>query len=493
MDAFAIFEGGGAKGLAHVGALKVLEDRDISLRGVAGTSAGSIVAALVAANFRADEIYSASDRSGVFNLDFKGLFESTDWEVLEKLRENVRSSFGARRYWPLVLNLASFYIKNRDSIGMLKQRGGLLRTDVFKNWLNKTLAEKLQCDPNHVVLFRDLPLPLKIIATDVETQSLRVFAMPFDGEFPVADAVCASISIPFVFAPFGKYVDGGIMSNFPAWVFDVERKAAPPLTPTFGFRLIQKRIVSQPPAGFSLLHHSFGIAYAAAFGDNQLEKREVATLHEIPLNVTAGPLDFDMPPDQRDRLYGEGKEAARDYFESDQGIWRQCEKLVQDRLAIVEQVVRNMLQHVGHLRLNVMLPITKKTLQIIYTRNLDSSLDCDDCLQFERGVGCCGLCWEKLDYTVCNLAIAAANPNAWQLDKYRQALVRKSLQTVVSIPLYNSRRLQRDDIDARRDAFIGVLNIDSDDDLMQQFQKFITTREAKCCAEVVANAITRGA
>ena len=47
---FAIFEGGGAKGLAHIGALKALEGRKVDLLGVAGTSAGAIVAALVAEN-----------------------------------------------------------------------------------------------------------------------------------------------------------------------------------------------------------------------------------------------------------------------------------------------------------------------------------------------------------------------------------------------------------------------------------------------------------
>jgi NTE family protein len=45
---FAIFEGGGAKGLAHVGALKAAESRNLEFIGVAGASAGAIIAALVA-------------------------------------------------------------------------------------------------------------------------------------------------------------------------------------------------------------------------------------------------------------------------------------------------------------------------------------------------------------------------------------------------------------------------------------------------------------
>src|SRR3712207_2804721 len=53
---FVAFAGGGAKGVVHVGALKALEERDVELKGLAGTSAGAIVAALVASGFRADDL-----------------------------------------------------------------------------------------------------------------------------------------------------------------------------------------------------------------------------------------------------------------------------------------------------------------------------------------------------------------------------------------------------------------------------------------------------
>ena len=51
LDVFGIFEGGGAKGLAHVGALKAAEERQVRFRGVAGTSAGSIIAGLIAVGY----------------------------------------------------------------------------------------------------------------------------------------------------------------------------------------------------------------------------------------------------------------------------------------------------------------------------------------------------------------------------------------------------------------------------------------------------------
>ena len=53
---FAIFQGGGAKGITHVGALKAIEEERFVPVGVAGTSAGAIIAALVAVGYRADDL-----------------------------------------------------------------------------------------------------------------------------------------------------------------------------------------------------------------------------------------------------------------------------------------------------------------------------------------------------------------------------------------------------------------------------------------------------
>ena len=57
---FAIFEGGGAKGITHLGALKALDDVEMARLGVAGTSAGAIVAALSAVGYSAEELFSST-------------------------------------------------------------------------------------------------------------------------------------------------------------------------------------------------------------------------------------------------------------------------------------------------------------------------------------------------------------------------------------------------------------------------------------------------
>ena len=72
INAYGIFEGGGAKGLAHAGALKAAEENEIRFVGVAGASAGAIVASLVAAGYSADELFDpgSTDPSRVFNANF---------------------------------------------------------------------------------------------------------------------------------------------------------------------------------------------------------------------------------------------------------------------------------------------------------------------------------------------------------------------------------------------------------------------------------------
>ena len=57
---YCIFEGGGAKGIAHIGALRALEDAKLDFAGFAGTSAGAIVAALAAAGYSSRELMSVA-------------------------------------------------------------------------------------------------------------------------------------------------------------------------------------------------------------------------------------------------------------------------------------------------------------------------------------------------------------------------------------------------------------------------------------------------
>ena len=102
----------------------------------------------------------------------------------------------------------------------LLYEGGVFEGDVFRATLNDYLRLKLGTtgDPQ----FRDLPIPLAVIATDIKNASMVVYSSEQNPTMPVADAVRQSMSIPFVFQPLGndgELVDGGLVSNYPLWLF----------------------------------------------------------------------------------------------------------------------------------------------------------------------------------------------------------------------------------------------------------------------------------
>jgi NTE family protein len=226
-DADLVLEGGGAKGLGIVGAVTHLLEAGYRFPRVAGTSAGSIVAALLAAG-----------------ADARGLAESMN--RLEYLRVPDRGGV------PVASAAASFFAK-----------GGLHSGEYVHEWIRVEL-ERLD-----VRTFADLPLVdadadpnlddsqryrLVVMATDITHGCL--LRLPWDykerfglepGEQSVADAVRASISIPLYFVPRmltdertgeeATLVDGGVLSNFPVEVFD-RTDGRLPRRPTFGVKVI---------------------------------------------------------------------------------------------------------------------------------------------------------------------------------------------------------------------------------------------------------------
>ncbi len=156
-----VLSGGGARGFAHAGALKALEEMGIKPDIVAGVSAGSVVTVMYCSGMKPDEILK------VFS-DAK----FTDFAEIGVPRE------------------------------------GFFSMDGFKKFLRKHIP------------YRDLselPLPGIVCATDLDNYSRAAFS-----EGDIAECVSASCSIPIIFKPVNikgiTYVDGGVTANLPAWV-----------------------------------------------------------------------------------------------------------------------------------------------------------------------------------------------------------------------------------------------------------------------------------
>lgn len=193
-----IFEGGGVKGIAYVGALEVLEQKGVlaNIKRVGGTSAGAINAILLGLGYT-----PAETRNVLGALDFKSFLDDS-WGVI------------------------------RDSERLIKEFGWY-KGDFFRKWICKIIENKTgngdaTFDQVHAQMdergFRDL----YFVGTNLSTHFSEVFSFEHTPRFCVADAVRISMSIPLFFAakrsPRGDvYVDGGLMDNFPIKLFDREK------------------------------------------------------------------------------------------------------------------------------------------------------------------------------------------------------------------------------------------------------------------------------
>ncbi len=183
IDYFCIFAGGGVRGTAYVGVFKVLNELNINIKGLAGSSVGAIFAALYAVGHSHNEIEEI-----IFSLNY---------EIFRDL------------YLPF----------GRDF--------GICKGDNFLSWMKNTLekkfyGEKHEEGKNPPITFQDVQKDIVIIATDITSAKFKEFSRYTTPDVEIAQAIRASISIPGFFRPVwdeGKcLVDGDIIKNLPLWI-----------------------------------------------------------------------------------------------------------------------------------------------------------------------------------------------------------------------------------------------------------------------------------
>ncbi|WCK53161.1 patatin-like phospholipase family protein [Aneurinibacillus sp. Ricciae_BoGa-3] len=280
----AVFEGGGVKGIAFAGAVCEFEKRGYSWNRVAGTSAGAIIAALLAAGY-------------------------TGVELSELMKEfqyhRLQARQGVSLFFPILGSWIKLWIQKGFNTG-----------DYLLNWMDKRLKEK------GVHTFADLPADrLKITASDITDG--RLLVLPDDAgrigikpqSFPVSLAVRMSASLPFYLQPVivknGKrpiyVVDGGLLSNFPLWIF-TENKTS--LYPTIGFRL-SAGYEPHPNKvdNFPEYIHAMLRTMMMAHDQRYVEKEHAVHTVFIPTDGISAS-KFDLKPEERDQLFAAGETSA---------------------------------------------------------------------------------------------------------------------------------------------------------------------------------------
>lgn len=191
-----VLSGGGARGGAHVGVLKVLEEKKIPIDMIVGTSMGSFVGGLYA--------------SGKTPQEIEKLLVTTDW------KKYIRADFN-RADIPMRKKEIEYRYQGKLGVGINAQNDVVLPTGVFKRepMLFKFLQETQHVDD--IKDFDKLPIPYRAVATNIKNGEAVVLKSG-----SLAEAIYASSSIPGGFQPIKingiDLVDGGVSDNIPIGV-----------------------------------------------------------------------------------------------------------------------------------------------------------------------------------------------------------------------------------------------------------------------------------
>ncbi len=312
LQADLVFEGGGVKGIGLAGAFKQVYDTGYRPACVAGTSAGAITASLVAAGYTGDEL----EQIVLHEMDFTKFEDPTFLD-----------------HFGVAGDLAEF----------LKSRG-MHSGDYFVGWIRELLGAKGKTQFGHL---RD-PNPsaenrtygLQVIASDISAQSMLV--LPRDAaqlgigdpdELEIAHAVRMSMSIPVFFEPViqrdgqGRahtIVDGGLLSNFPVWLFDSASDVRPAF-PTFGMLLVAPNqsapLIQSPSPGAAFAPVSSPVQFAKAIADTMMEAHDRFYVEQanfartIPIpTLGVRTTEFDIQPERAQALFDSGAQAAQKFL-----------------------------------------------------------------------------------------------------------------------------------------------------------------------------------
>jgi len=304
-----VLEGGGVKGVALVGAATALDEAGWRFERIAGSSAGALVGAVIAAMQQAGESMAR----------VVDIMRTLDYRKMLDRRPGGR----ALSWWPLLAN----------SWGIARHLG-MYRGHYMTQWVRGVLGEfgvrtfaDLAFDDPGSALGEDQSFRLVVTASDLSRQ--RLMYLPWDlksygvetANYPVSRAIRASSAIPFMFEPvdlFSKYgkstlADGSLLRSYPIEIFD-RHDGKPSRWPTIGIRLSSpssERNPAKPVTGpISLMQN---LIYTTV---DSTQVRHVSDPLDVDRSIFAKPrgvrwTDFDLTPDQQENLFAAGYAAGK--------------------------------------------------------------------------------------------------------------------------------------------------------------------------------------
>jgi NTE family protein len=263
-----VLGGGGARGAAHIGVLRVLEEQRIPIDCLAGTSMGALVGAAYA--------------SGMTSREIADLVKGIDWT-------ETFGGAGMRDLQPVPLKSARIVYGNRLEFG-LRDKGLLARGGLVASQPIDSLLRSIVSSGRYQKSFDDLPIPFRAVATDASSGEMLVL-----GEGDLSLAMRASMAVPAAFTPVqlqGRaLVDGGLVRNLPV---DVVRQmcadvviASSIVTPDYD--------TSKPQSALTMV----GQMIVIMIRNNEREQLATLTSADVPILVTLPDMtsgEFDKVP-----------------------------------------------------------------------------------------------------------------------------------------------------------------------------------------------------
>lgn len=291
----AVFEGGGVKGIGLLGAVCCIEERGYEIQNYAGSSAGAMVAALLAAGYKGKELSKI-----ILNMDY-GVF-------LDKRK----------------FKNSMFFSISENVIKLLKDKG-IYSGDPIEEYIKELLLRKNKVKFKHISV--NGKSPLKIIASDITKGDMLILPddlVKYDidpMEFEISKAVRMSISIPFFFKPeklkhnneVSYVVDGGILSNYPIWIFDVQ---GTPKWPTFGMKLVDENKSYPSRKRTDIVSYSLDIISAMLNKNEEIYVKDKDWVRTISIpTLGVGTTDFSLKKEKAKELFQSGYNSAERFIE----------------------------------------------------------------------------------------------------------------------------------------------------------------------------------
>lgn len=306
-NCLGVFQGGGCKSLAFVGAFKEASERGVFFSEVAGTSAGSIIAALVAAGATPAYIEEAIRKTNFIDfLQPAKEIKSTDSCFLSFFLNN----------WP---------IKKHQLITRWIGNLGSYSSSGIETWLELHLKTLLKDKESKTVLFKDLYLPLHVIATELGNSEPMIWSSETTPNDSVAYAVRCSCTIPVFFQPVNnKFVDGGIVSNLPTFALsrNSDRSYEKILCFTLSSEDQIEHATMQRDFDLTIKEYLLKLISATIDGAINIQNGLQRNLHfvkigKLPLNT----IDFHLVnPEMLQKMFNAGTEAASNFFDDEIAI-----------------------------------------------------------------------------------------------------------------------------------------------------------------------------